>query len=872
MRNFIKQEIQARLDATAKNNAPESVPSEAILEYASLFQELDELTPGDNDTGEGRSLDTEIPILGKDAELDDEDDLEATSISFDLQNSLVDDVPKDASAVTDNYEGVKSYEEFYHEALDSVTRFPRESDAAYEARVTEYADSLYNEYCTEAAECGYFGFDKINITDERVPAKLNVNFGAMSEGSSDNFVTKVSAFFATDNSHNITKKQLDSVQLVKMGALKNIGEPLKAYMESNYDVDSETSVWDVCSPKSIIIPKGNNDSFCVVVEYTNEITGKDEFFGWTAPVTDKDENITMESCEKYNMESFVNETHYERRDIVLQEMAIAEENMKERMKRRVRPQRFYQEAIEGLDDSSASTDTGSTDASATTTDDTSDTSTDTAAANADDATATDAAPAEGEKKETAAVNNVSSEIAEKVASDTQSDAMSDDDEITFSDETNPTDNVGVADGGDVDETAVEDEGAPAEGLDDAAANDDADAALAELDDTGASSDEAMDEEGLEEGEGALDTDNVDEMSVNQLLELGKESLKDMKVGDLKDLIAKNDNEAIQEAFILTPKNVNRELDIKLRKCLGILNAADMKAEKLLGKFKIEGHKLNRALSKAAKMTKVYSSDEIAALKKLNSALAELLLSLKKKPENYGTAVKGKIKDFTKEAKTVGAIIEDKLSNGSKDDEEVTQEAFLLSNINDKITKALIPVKADMSDLSEKYQAGQLTRGRLMKKYAAGTGRNVIAERDSFSLMSGNLHVKNLDTALKFLNKALRKNVENSELIEKLADKIDLLTDYIETVIDDSKSVDMKPYIDIIGKTAGEIVELIDQFIGDDSANIAPEEGDTSEINNTSDPTMDSAPTSDDEEAEVEIPDDDEGILEEPEEDTKEDEE
>ena len=191
-------------------------------------------------------------------------------------------------------------------------------------------------------------------------------------------------------------------------------------------------------------------------------------------------------------------------------------------------------------------------------------------------------------------------------------------------------------------------------------------------------------------------------------------------------------------------------------------------------------------------------------------LGDLLLALRKKgPENYGTVIKDKIKAFTKEAKVVGAIVEEKMT---EKEDKVTQEAFLLSNINDKLTKALIPVKADMSDLSEKYQAGQLTRGRLVKKYAFGTTGSRTWSDMSFTGRS--IHVVNLDTALKFLNKALRKDVENSELIEKLADKIDLLTDYIETVIDDSKSVDMKPYLDIIGKTAGEIVELIDQFTGD----------------------------------------------------------
>ena len=526
MRNFIKQEIQARMDSTAKNNAPESVPNDTILEYSSLFQELDDLSPEGTQAGETRKLSTDIPLLK------DEEDAEIEKIEFDLGTGNV-DVNKDATvdSVTESYTGIKSYEEFYQEAAEAIVKLPRESEEMHERRVTEYADKLYNEYCEEAAECGYFGFDKINITDAKVPSKMNVNFGAMSAGSSDNFVTKVNTFFATDENHNITKKQLDSVQLVKMGALKKIGEPLKAYMESTYNVDSDTSVWDVCTPKTLIVPKGNGDSFCVVVEYTNEITGKNEYYGWTAPVTDKDENITMESCEKFNMESFATETHYENKDVVVQEMADLEATKEAMRARRVRHDRFYQEAIEGAADTTTDV---STDAPA---------EGDAPAAEGTDAAATDTTVdtstegTEGGEKETAAVNDVSSEIADKVAADTQSDAMSDDETITFSDETNPTDNVGVADLGDVDETSVEGEDAGVEGGDEAA-TDDADAALNELDDAVSDTEDVSGEDldESEEDEGALDVDNVDDMSVNQLLELGKESLKDMKVGDLKNLI------------------------------------------------------------------------------------------------------------------------------------------------------------------------------------------------------------------------------------------------------------------------------------------------------------------------------------------------
>ena len=863
MRDFIKKQIQERMNVASKNNeSVEEVSNETILEYASLFQELDDLSLEGTEAGNTRKLGIEIP-------LDDEAELE--TVEFDIPGGKVKDVP-DTASIQESYDGMKTFDQFYQEAYESLTRLPRESDGGFERRVTELAEQMYNEYCADAEACGYFGFDKINISDEKVPSKINVNFGAMSEGSNDNFVTKVNTFFATDAEHNITKKQLDSVNLVKQGALKNIGTSLKAYMESNYDVPEDASVWDICTPKTIIVPKGNADSFCVVVEYTNELTGKNEYFGWTAPVSSKNDEsadaVTMESCERFNMESFINETQYENHDKFIQESAIEETN--ERLSRRVRPQRFFQEAIDlggeggnegGEDAAPSGDDLGGGDAPAE--------GGDTSAEGDDTATTDTDATEGGEKKDnTAAVNNVSSEIAEKVANDTQNDAEANDEQVTFSDdEVNPDSNVGTADGG-LDDTPVEDDITGDESVD--GANDAADDMLNDLDnstgDTEDLGDESLDEEPLEDQDPAEAVENIDDLSVNELLKMGTESLKNMKVGDLKSLIASGDDEAIQEAFVITPKNVNKEVDFKLRECLGILNDKNMTADKLLGKFKVKGHKLNRLLSKAAKMTKVYSSDEVGSIKKLNTALGELLLALRKRgAENYGSAIKGKIKDFNKEAKVVAAIVEDKMGKNTTDT-AVMQEAFLLSNINDKLTKALIPVKADMSDLSEKYQAGQLTRGRLIKKYSSSTNEmnsNMGGWQDS-TITGYSKHAKNIDSALKLLNKALRKKtVDKAELIEKLADKLDIVSDYIETVIDDKN--ENKEYVNMVGKLAGEIVDLIDQFTGD-SDTPAPVEPEVEEpVETTPEDDTTPAETEESEVAEVEIPEDDEGIEEEPEE-------
>lgn len=864
MREFIKKGIREKLGVeAAKVESPETVPNETIVEYASLFPELDKLTMEGTVT-ETRELDVEVPLDKTD------DDVELESIEYNIADGKVGDVRSSNTAqdISESYNEIRTYDQFYQEALTRIERLPRESDDGYSRRVHEYADAMYNEYCTEAAELGLPGFDKISIGHESVPSKLNVNFGAMDDGSSDNFVTKVNAFFATDEKHNITRKQLDSIELVKQGALKNMGPSLKAYMENAYNYDHNASVWDAVTPKTIIVPKGNIDSFCVVVEYVNELTGKNEYFGWTAPISTKEDETVQESfmaeCEKANMASFYNEDHFENHDRFVIESARIEKELEERFARRVRPQRFYQEAIEGLDteggDTAPAADTSSTDAPAETGGSVDTGSTDDAATDA---------PAEGgegetEKKPAAAVNDVSAEIADKVASDTQDDAMTEDETITFSDETNPESNVNVADGGDVDETSVEGDSAGVDDIETTDAETDADSALDELDDLSGDSGDEASVEGEDETS-ALDTGDVDNMSVNELLELGKESLKNMKVGELKDLIAKGDNETITEAFILTPKNVCKEIDIKLRDCLGVLNDNSMEVDKLLGKFKHKGHKLNRTLSKAVKMKSVFSSDEAESIKKLNTSLGELLLSLRKKPENYASAIKTKIKDFTNEAKVVGAIVEDKL--GKQSTEGITQEAFLLGNVESKISKALVPVMGQMATIIKLSDEGNLTRGRLRRMYAAsgristsggdatntslgGTGTGTLsAKRNMFTGITE--PAADLNKALKLLNKALRKkDIDKIDIIEKLADKLDLISDFIESLLDGPDNPELLKRISAL---AAEIIDLSNEYLGPTEVETADEPID--------EPVDDTAEDTDDAEDTASVPDDDEKEIE-----------
>jgi hypothetical protein len=172
-----------------------------------------------------------------------------------------------------------------------------------------------------------------------------------------------------------------------------------------------------------------------------------------------------------------------------------------------------------------------------------------------------------------------------------------------------------------------------------------------------------------EGEeaGALDDSNlgagdidVDNMSIDDLIKSGTERLKGMSIGQLKEFLANNDAAAVQEAFILTNANINDEVDVLLRKTLGVLNDNKMEINQLVNEFKKYGKKLNRVLTKASKAKKVYNNNEIDNIKKLNKCLADLMVTIKASTDKSSIQViKRLMKAFTSQAAVVGKIVEKK---------------------------------------------------------------------------------------------------------------------------------------------------------------------------------------------------------------------
>ena len=187
--------------------------------------------------------------------------------------------------------------------------------------------------------------------------------------------------------------------------------------------------------------------------------------------------------------------------------------------------------------------------------------------------------------------------------------------------------------------------------------------------------EELDEEPSED-EGMSD-ESIDNMTIDELMQLGNDKLKGMTLKELKDFVSNIKNSSADdaglpssenpdddsadlsdsgdvetEAFILTSKNINSELDINIRNCLGILNDSDISSDQIFSKL------LNKVSAKASNMSKVYTDDERKTIGDMNKALVALTLELRSSSKDVAS-IKEKMKAFVNAAAAVGKIVESK---------------------------------------------------------------------------------------------------------------------------------------------------------------------------------------------------------------------
>lgn len=528
MLDYIKQQIQAKFheDDAIRIQQEEAQMDEAVLECAHVIQELDDLSIEGTEAGSTRPFTKiDIPL---------EDDVEITAVELNALDGRVLSAPMDATVQEmADYTTMKTFDDFYQEAYRTTTQFQRENDYSFSQRCRRIANEKFAAYKNYCIQEGLFGFDKIDLSDDRVPSRVVMEFGTMASGK--DYTVKLPVKAETDNKRRVLKKQLDS-----LAAFQDMNERTGCIQEAAFaafgkmaGVEKAEDIWSRVTPVDIVIPAKPSDKFRVAVGFEIDGTGETQYLEWSSAIKANDETMVCEQAS-ISTDEINSITAISKSEAIKQEAALIASGYHA-------PSRFYQEAIDfGDPDAAPEADPNAPavsfdappppaeggDAAAAPAD----------GAPADDGAApaegetTDVAPAEGEapadeNKEVVDTNNVSDQIAEKISDDTQADANADAD-LNID---------GVDSTSDVDAEPTEDD-LNAELSDEPAAAETSDVAPADTSD--------------------IDFDN---MTMDELLAQGQERMKTMTMNELKEFLSGSSipssedappavDEGIQESF------------------------------------------------------------------------------------------------------------------------------------------------------------------------------------------------------------------------------------------------------------------------------------------------------------------------------------
>lgn len=660
MLNYIKQRIQAM--QPEPSNLNELQENEAIMECAHLIQELDDLSI------EGSSLNAARDIDALSISLDD--DVELSAVEFSIADGRLLDTPADVLVHSEHYEYMKGLDDFIEEAANQLPRQYMEDDDDYNNRIMEAANAKYNAYKQYIIQEGLFSANTVSLADPSIQWFRNINFGPSdpSKPDSTSFTVRLNVGYIPSNSAGtkILVKQRDSIAVIidnhpEFG--KKIAESLVDFMaKHNYEVPKGRTIWEIAVPKMLIVPVEPSDKFCVVVEFENVLSKtKNEdyiYLGFAIPIK-ASRGIKSIFDVKNGIGEMPKVELAPLRDVnlrvhsnIIDKSAVIREAYREKTP----IGRFVQEEISFGDD----TPPGTEEPSAT-------------AATDIPAAEDDTPPVDGEApKEEVKNNDLAPQIADEVKK------QEDDNTANAGANGDAGDAVeGTADatGEGLDTPATDIEPNEGESLDDnpdvqLPEDGDVDAALNNLDNTG--NDTALDDTTT-----ALGGADLDEMSPEQIKQAVADKVDKMPMSAIKAFLSDDTDTnddiggevptdgAVTEAFVLTKKNINGELDVCLRKCLGDLNDTSKDLNDILNAFKKDGKKLNRALSKASKITDLYNDDERNKFIKLNKCTADLIVSFSATNMNV-KVTKRLIKAFTSSSVIVGKII-DKHKNSNGDD-------------------------------------------------------------------------------------------------------------------------------------------------------------------------------------------------------------
>jgi hypothetical protein len=141
MLEYIKQQIALKQQQVV-NEHDEVITSsddqmdDTIMECMQMFDDMSDLTM------EGANAYRERPIL--DIPLDE--DIELDSLEMSITSNRLMDIPGDITAMEHVYEDQKTFNDFYQEAYNSITKLPREDENHFVERVTKHATDRYDAY------------------------------------------------------------------------------------------------------------------------------------------------------------------------------------------------------------------------------------------------------------------------------------------------------------------------------------------------------------------------------------------------------------------------------------------------------------------------------------------------------------------------------------------------------------------------------------------------------------------------------------------------------------------------------------------------------------------------------------------------------
>ena len=693
MLEYIKKQLAERAGVMTQETTvdPAEVSNDLLMEYAPVMKGLEDLSIEGTDTNAERPI-IAIPLTGEDDEEVSDIGIEdvASQVANDPELNTIEVhpdgmpvIPLDAN-IQETYADMRTESDFLFEGYSVIDPTEGMTDDDYDKVVQEYAEQKFREYRDNVLINQEFGFEKRSIFNEYVSGDFFAEFP-------DGRTAILEPNYQVDSYGNVRVKQIESLRVMDAG---NHFQEFTTFMETiqegyGYNKETDGSVWKFLQPMSLNVPIDPIDHHSVIVGFKNmKNNGRMEYVRCSVPVLDafnkpKLETVSPETIKKMNKVSCT-------KGYAIQESAriTAEEGG------------FF---MEGIDFGNTGDMAPANEAAAPPAE-----PTETPAATPETPTETPAADGGDNGKVSIPVetNNVSDQIAEKVASDTDvpvesqngdetaakienagnvADAMPDvpvDDTAAAptEDPTNPESEVSAD--GDVsvgmdteDPTASGDFSADA--IDPANNGANIDDKLNELDAMG----DTANADGMDQTDmGAADSSgDVSNLSMDEIIQQATEKIKSLPIGVLQKFIS-GDTSALQEAYVMEAfgkkdkkggPTLNAEVDMGLRECLGILNDDQLSFKQIESKFKASGKKLNKTLTTAAKSKDVYSAEEKKELSDLNESLTDLMVHFKPSSKDKVEETKKKIMAFTNNAKQADKII--KRHKGTPDDESSAEE-------------------------------------------------------------------------------------------------------------------------------------------------------------------------------------------------------